>query len=152
MRSSIPTPTQSQIDIGPLTFHFYALCIIAGIALAIWLGDRRLRSYGNSAGIDLSGVVSEVAVIAVPAGIIGGRLYHVVTTPELYFGSSGDLLSILKIWQGGLGIWGAIALGVLGAHSLHLKSYWMPLPQEYCWHKQSDDSEIGLTPNYLADR
>lgn len=115
MRSSIPTPTQSQIDIGPLTFHFYALCIIAGIAIAIWLGDRRLRNYGNSAGIDLSGVVSEVAVIAVPAGIIGGRLYHVATTPELYFGSGGSLLSILKIWQGGLGIWGAIALGVLGA-------------------------------------
>ena len=115
MRSSIPTPTQSQIDIGPLSFHFYALCIIAGIVIAIWLGDRRLRSYGKSEGIDLTGVVSEVAVIAVPAGIIGGRLYHVATTPELYFGSGGSLLSILKIWQGGLGIWGAIALGVLGA-------------------------------------
>ena len=115
MRSSIPTPTLSQIDIGPFSFHIYALCIIAGIAIAIWLGDRRLRSYGNSTGMDLTGVVSEVAVIAVPAGIIGGRLYHVVTTPELYFGSGGDLLSILKIWQGGLGIWGAISLGVLGA-------------------------------------
>jgi prolipoprotein diacylglyceryl transferase len=115
MRSSIPTPTLSQIAIGPFTFHFYALCIIAGIAVAIWLGDRRLRSFGNSAGLDLTGVVSEVAVIAIPAGIIGGRLYHVVTSPELYFGSSGSLLAILKIWNGGLGIWGAIALGVLGA-------------------------------------
>jgi prolipoprotein diacylglyceryl transferase len=115
MRSSIPTPTQSQIDIGPLTFHFYALCIIAGIVIAIWLGDRRLRSFGASAGQDLTGVVSEVAVVAVPAGIIGGRLYHVVTSPDQYFGSSGSLLSILKIWNGGLGIWGAIALGVLGA-------------------------------------
>jgi len=115
MRNSIPTPTQSQIDIGPLTLHFYALCIIAGIAIAIWLGDRRLRSFGNSAGLDLTGVVSEVAVIAVPAGVIGGRLYHVLTSPEQYFGSGGSLLSILKIWNGGLGIWGAIALGVLGA-------------------------------------
>ena len=115
MRSSIPTPTQSQIDIGPLTFHFYALCIIAGIVIAIWLGDRRLRSFGASAGQDLTGVVSEVAVIAVPAGIIGGRLYHVVTSPDQYFGNGGSLLSILKIWNGGLGIWGAIALGVLGA-------------------------------------
>ena len=115
MRSSIPTPALSQIAIGPFTFHFYALCIIAGIAVAIWLGDRRLRSFGNSAGLDLTGVVSEVAVIAIPAGIIGGRLYHVVTSPELYFGSSGSLLAILKIWNGGLGIWGAIALGVLGA-------------------------------------
>jgi len=115
MRSSIPTPALSQIAIGPFTFHFYALCIIAGIAVAIWLGDRRLRSFGNSAGLDLTGVVSEVVVIAIPAGIIGGRLYHVVTSPELYFGSSGSLLAILKIWNGGLGIWGAIALGVLGA-------------------------------------
>ena len=115
MRTSIPTPTLSQIAIGPFTFYFYALCIISGIAIAIWVGDRRLRSYGNSAGLDLAGVVSEVAVIAIPAGIIGGRLYHVVTSPELYFGSGGSLLAILKIWNGGLGIWGAIALGVLGA-------------------------------------
>ena len=115
MRSSIPTPTLSQIAIGPLTFHLYALCIITGIAIAIWLGDKRLRNYGDSAGLDLTGVVSEVAVIAVPAGIIGGRLYHVVTSPDDYFGSHGSLLAILKIWRGGLGIWGAIALGVLGA-------------------------------------
>jgi prolipoprotein diacylglyceryl transferase len=115
MRSAIPTPTQSQIDIGPFTFHFYALCIIAGIAIAIWLGDRRLRNYGKSADLDLIGVVSEVAVIAVPAGVIGGRLYHVITSPEPYFGSGGSPLAILKIWNGGLGIWGAIALGVLGA-------------------------------------
>ncbi len=115
MIKSIPTPTLSQVAIGPLTLHFYALCIIAGIALAIWLGDKRLISAGAKQGLQLKGVVSEVAVIAVPAGIIGGRLYHVMTTPEQYFGSSGDLLAILKIWNGGLGIWGAIALGALGA-------------------------------------
>jgi prolipoprotein diacylglyceryl transferase len=116
MRSSIPTPTLSQIAIGPLTVHFYALCIIAGIALAIWLGDKRLRLYGENSGQDLTGVVSEVAVIAVPAGIIGGRIYHVITSPDAYFGSEGNLLAILKIWKGGLGIWGAIALGVAGAY------------------------------------
>lgn len=115
MQNSIPTPTQSQIDIGPFTFHFYALCIIAGIAIAIWLGDRRFRRFGDAAGLDLRSVVSEVAVIAVPAGIIGGRLYHVATSPSAYFGSSGELLDILKIWKGGLGIWGAISLGALGA-------------------------------------
>ena len=115
MFKSIPTPTLSQVAIGPLTLHFYALCIIAGIALAIWLGDKRLISAGAKQDMQLKGVVSEVAVIAVPAGIIGGRLYHVVTTPEQYFGANGDLLAILKIWNGGLGIWGAIALGALGA-------------------------------------
>ena len=115
MIKSIPTPTLSQVDIGPLTIHFYALCIIAGIALAIWLGDKRLVAAGAKQGLQLNGVVSEVAVIAVPAGIIGGRLYHVVTSPDQYFGSDGDLLAILKIWKGGLGIWGAISLGALGA-------------------------------------
>jgi prolipoprotein diacylglyceryl transferase len=111
MIRSIPTPSISQFSIGPFTVHFYALCIIAGIAIAIWLGNRRLSAHDKS----LQGVVSEVAVIAVPSGIIGGRLYHVITTPEDFFGDGGELLAIFKIWQGGLGIWGAISLGALGA-------------------------------------
>jgi len=111
MNRSIPTPSISEVSIGPFTVHFYALCIIAGIAIAIWLGNKRLASRDES----LRGVVSEVAVIAVPSGIIGGRLYHVITTPEDFFGADGELLAILKIWQGGLGIWGAISLGALGA-------------------------------------
>jgi prolipoprotein diacylglyceryl transferase len=112
MNRSIPTPSISQFSIGPFTVHFYALCIIAGIAVAIWLGNKRLAASDPS----LQGVVSEVAVIAVPSGIIGGRLYHVVTTPENFFGKDGELLAILKIWQGGLGIWGAISLGAVGAY------------------------------------
>lgn len=112
MNRSIPTPSISQLSIGPFTIHFYALCIIAGIAVAIWLGNRRLSAIDPS----LRGVVSEVAVVAVPSGIIGGRLYHVVTTPENFFGKDGELLAILKIWQGGLGIWGAISLGAVGAY------------------------------------
>ena len=111
MIRSIPTPTLSQFAIGPFTIHFYALCIIAGIAIAIWLGNKRLAECDQS----LDGVVSEVAVIAVPAGIIGGRLYHVITSPDNYFGANGDPIAALKIWQGGLGIWGAISLGALGA-------------------------------------
>jgi len=116
MHSSIPTPTLSQIAIGPLTVHFYALCIIAGIVVAIWLGDKRFTLYGESAGLELKGVVSEVSVIAIPAGIVGGRIYHVLTSPDAYFGKDGNLLAIFKIWKGGLGIWGAIALGVVGAY------------------------------------
>ena len=111
MRSSIPTPTLSQVSIGPFTVHFYALCIIAGIALAIWLGNKRFAAHDGS----LQGVVSEVAVVAVPSGIIGGRIYHVITSPDKYFGESGDPIAIIKIWQGGLGIWGAISLGAVGA-------------------------------------
>ena len=109
--AAIPTPTFSVLEIGPLTIHLYALCIIAGVALAIWLGNKRFVA----AFPDATGVVSDVAIYAVPAGVIGGRLYHVITTPERFFGSDGNLSDIVKIWEGGLGIWGAISLGALAA-------------------------------------
>jgi prolipoprotein diacylglyceryl transferase len=109
---AFPTPTQSALEIGPLTIHYYALCIITGIAVAIWLGDKRFRAQA----INGRSVVSEVAITAVPVGIIGGRLYHVITSPSAYFGANGNPVDALKIWQGGLGIWGAISLGILGAY------------------------------------
>lgn len=108
----IPSPSQSSFEVGPLTFHFYALCIIAGIAVAIWLGDKRLRAHDPA----LVTVVSDVAIFAVPAGIFGGRIYHVLSSPNDFFGSNGSLLDIFAIWKGGLGIWGAISLGALGAY------------------------------------
>ncbi len=107
MLRSIPSPTLSALKIGPFTIHMYALCIIAGIAVAIWLGDKRFKSIA----VNGKSVVSEVAITAVPFGIIGGRMYHVITSPDAYFGVNGHALDALKIWQGGLGIWGAIALG-----------------------------------------
>jgi prolipoprotein diacylglyceryl transferase len=109
---AFPTPTQSALEIGPLTIHFYALCIITGIAIAIWLGDKRFRAQTENG----KSVVSEVAITAVPVGIIGGRIYHVISSPSAYFGSDGNPLDALKIWQGGLGIWGAISLGLFGAY------------------------------------
>lgn len=111
MYRSIPTPSTSELQIGPFTVHFYALCIIAGIALAVWIGDRRFQRFGGAPG-----VVGDVAFVAVPAGIIGGRLYHVATSPDAYFGAGGVPLDAFKIWEGGLGIWGAIALGTLAAY------------------------------------
>jgi prolipoprotein diacylglyceryl transferase len=111
MYRSIPTPTTSAFHIGPLTVHAYALCIIAGIVVAVWWGDRRYRAFGGE-----SGVVADVAYFAVPFGIIGGRLYHLITSPDAYFGSQGRPLDAFKIWEGGLGIWGAIALGTLAAY------------------------------------
>jgi prolipoprotein diacylglyceryl transferase len=74
------------------------------------VGSRRAQAMGAPKSL-----VSDVAVIAVPAGVIGGRIYHVVTSPDEYFGSGGDPLSALYIWEGGLGIWGAIGLGGIGA-------------------------------------
>ena len=112
MLIAFPTPTQSALEIGPLTIHFYALCIITGIAVAIWLGDKRFRAQT----VNGRSVVSEVAITAVPVGIIGGRIYHVISSPSAYFGADGNPLDALKIWQGGLGIWGAISLGLVGAY------------------------------------
>jgi len=108
----IPSPPDSSFEVGPLTFHFYALCIIVGIAIAIWLGDKRLRAHDPH----LTSVVADVAIFAVPSGIIGGRIYHVLSSPSDFFGSSGTFLDIFAIWKGGLGIWGAISLGALGAY------------------------------------
>ena len=112
MLIAFPTPTQSALEIGPLTIHFYALCIITGIAVAIWLGDKRFRAHA----VNGRSVVSEVAITAVPVGIIGGRIYHVVSSPSAYFGANGNPLDALKIWEGGLGIWGAISIGLFGAY------------------------------------
>jgi prolipoprotein diacylglyceryl transferase len=111
MQLLIPSPSQSSLSIGPLTIHFYALCILIGIATAIWLGRKRYAALGGNADD-----VSEVAIWAVPFGIIGGRIYHVVTSPEKYFGANADPLAAIRIWEGGLGIWGAISFGVLGAY------------------------------------
>jgi prolipoprotein diacylglyceryl transferase len=110
-RTAIPTPSFSVFEVGPLSIHAYALCIIAGVAIAIWLGNRRfIKSFPQA-----SGIVSDVAIIAVPSGVIGGRIYHVISSPNQYFGKGGQPLDALKIWQGGLGIWGAISLGAVGA-------------------------------------
>jgi prolipoprotein diacylglyceryl transferase len=108
--ASIPSPTQGVWEIGPFPLRGYALCIIAGIVVACWLGERRWVARGGAPGD-----VLDISVWAVPFGIIGGRLYHVITTPEPYFGKGGDPLRAFAIWEGGLGIWGAIALGGVGA-------------------------------------
>jgi prolipoprotein diacylglyceryl transferase len=110
--TAFPTPARSVLELGPLTIHYYALCIITGIAIAIWLGGKRFN-YKTKQG---QSVVSEVAIVAVPSGIFGGRIYHVISSPNAYFGQGGEPLNAFKIWEGGLGIWGAISLGLLGAY------------------------------------
>lgn len=106
----IPSPTQSVWYLGPLPIRAYALCILLGILVAIRLGERRWIERGGRAG-----AVLDIAVWAVPFGIVGGRLYHVATSWQLYFGPGRDPMQALAIWEGGLGIWGAVALGGVGA-------------------------------------
>lgn len=108
----IPSPPieWSVIQIGPLQIHAYAIAIIAGIFFGVWMLRRRWVARGGDPT-----VVEDVVIWAVPFGIVGGRLYHVISTPGPYFGAGGNPIDALKIWEGGLGIWGAIALGALGA-------------------------------------
>jgi prolipoprotein diacylglyceryl transferase len=106
---SIPSPSQGTWEIGPLPLRAYALCIIAGIVVAIWIGERRWIARGGT-----SGEVSDLAIWAVPFGLVGARLYHVATDWQQYFGDGQNPIEALYIWRGGLGVWGGIAMGALG--------------------------------------
>ncbi|MGN6577315.1 MAG: prolipoprotein diacylglyceryl transferase [Nocardioides sp.] len=108
--AGIPSPGQGVWHLGPVPIRAYALCIIAGVVVAVWLGERRWVARGGKPG-----QVGDIALWAVPFGLVGGRLYHVATDWRLYFGEGRDPVAALYVWQGGLGIWGAIALGGLGA-------------------------------------
>jgi prolipoprotein diacylglyceryl transferase len=107
----IPSPDQGTWQIGFFELRAYALCIIAGVLVAVWLGNRRWVARGGSPG-----TVADIAVWAVPFGLVGARLYHVATDWQLYFCSTCEPIQALYIWRGGLGIWGAVSLGALGAY------------------------------------
>ncbi|MCO1597825.1 prolipoprotein diacylglyceryl transferase [Micromonospora sp. RHAY321] len=109
-QAALPSPSTAVWQLGPVPIRAYALCIILGIVLACWVTERRLRERGVAPG-----AVLDIAVWAVPAGIIGARIYHVITSPEKYFGAGGDPIKAFAIWEGGLGIWGAVAGGAVGA-------------------------------------
>ena len=106
----IPSPTISQFSIGPVTIHIYALCILMGIVLAVWITTTRWKKLGGNFD-----QVLDITLVSVPAGIIGARLYHIITTLERFFGPDGDWAEMFRIWNGGLGIWGGVLFGALAA-------------------------------------
>jgi prolipoprotein diacylglyceryl transferase len=108
--AAIPSPDQGVWYLGPFPLRAYALAIITGVVVAVWLGERRWVARGGRPG-----QVGDIAIWAVPFGLVGGRLYHVITDYQLYFGEGRDPITAFYVWQGGLGIWGAVALGALGA-------------------------------------
>ncbi|MFI6314710.1 prolipoprotein diacylglyceryl transferase [Nocardia fusca] len=118
----LPSPPQGVWEIGPFPLRAYAICIILGIIVAIWWGEKRWQARGGEAG-----TVLDVAVFAVPFGLVGGRLYHVATDWQKYFGADGNPMDALKIYQGGLGIWGAVFFGAIGAW-IACRIYKIPLP------------------------
>jgi prolipoprotein diacylglyceryl transferase len=106
-----PSPPQGVWHLGPVPLRAYALFIIIGIIAALLIGDRRWEARGGERG-----VIYDIALWAVPFGLIGGRLYHLATDWRTYFGEGGaGPIAALRIWDGGLGIWGAVALGGVGA-------------------------------------
>lgn len=108
--ASIPSPSQDIWHLGPVPIRAYALCIVAGIVVAIWLGQRRWMARGGSPL-----AVGDIAIWAVPFGIVGSRIYHVITDYQLYFGEGENPWDAFAIWSGGISIWGAIAGGAVGA-------------------------------------
>ncbi len=108
--ASIPSPSISFIELGPLRIHFYALCIIAGIIVATIMTNHRLTKQGAEPW-----VVLDVTLPAVVLGIIVARAYHVLTHPAFYFGEGTDPLAVFYIWEGGIAIYGALIGGAIGA-------------------------------------
>lgn len=109
--ASIPSPANGVWNLGPLPLRAYAIAIIIGILVAMRVGTKRWLANGGNVDD-----VSNIAIYAVPAGVIGGRLYHVISDNQIYFGPEGKgFVAALRIWDGGLGIWGAIALGFAAA-------------------------------------
>jgi prolipoprotein diacylglyceryl transferase len=104
--ASIPSPSSGAIPIGPLQLRAYGLMIALGVVAAVWLTGRRFEAKGVGSRED----AAAIAMWGVPAGVIGARLYHVVTDLDRF---RDDPLKALRLWEGGLGIWGGIAVGVL---------------------------------------
>ena len=118
-----PSPPQGVWHLGPLPIRAYALCIIVGILVALFIGDRRWAARGGERG-----VIYDIALWAVPFGLVGGRLYHLATDWKTYWGPGGaGFGGALRIWDGGLGIWGAVALGGVGAW-IGCRRHGIPLP------------------------
>ena len=105
--ASIPSPSSNSISLGPLDFRAYGIAIAFGVLAAVWITQLRWAERGHDPE-----QISNVALLAVPFGVVGGRLYHVITDNQRF---RGQWLEAFKIWEGGLGVWGAVAAGAVGA-------------------------------------
>src|SRR3712207_2129134 len=112
MRFGIPSPDPSwaAFAVGPLTVHTYALCLLAGIASATWLTSRRFTARGGRPD-----AVLDIVMWAFPLGIVGARIYHVLTHYGDYFGAAQDPWRVLAVWEGGIAVLGSLLGGSVGA-------------------------------------
>lgn len=104
--AAFPAPPAGSLQLGPLKLNAYGLMIALGVVAAVWLTGRRAEARGVATRDD----VGSIALVAVPVGVVGARLYHVITDWDRF---SGNLALIPQVWKGGLGIWGGIALGTI---------------------------------------
>ena len=105
--ASIPSPENGVLHLGPLPLHLYGLIIASGVLLAAWLAERRWVRRGHDG--DAFGAI---VIWIVVGGVVGARLYHVVSDYQLF---RGRWVDAFKIWQGGLSIWGAVLGGAVVA-------------------------------------
>lgn len=108
--AGIPSPSQGVWHLGPIPLRAYGIIIAVGMIVGVWWTARRYRDRGGNPD-----TLYDVALWAIPLGVIGARIYHVITSPDAYFGPGGDPMLAFQIWRGGLGIWGGVAFGALGA-------------------------------------
>jgi prolipoprotein diacylglyceryl transferase len=106
----LPSPASAIWHLGAIPVRAYALCMVLGVVAGLWLTDRRYRKAGYRPG-----VILDVATIAVPAGLVGARVYAVLTNFSQYFGRGRDWTDVLRVWEGGMGVAGAVAAGALAA-------------------------------------
>lgn len=110
LAAAIPSPGRGVWHLGPLPLRAYGILIVCGMVVAVWITARRYAARGGDPEL-----MTTMAMWAIPFGIVGARIYHVLTSPAAYFGPGGNPLQAFEIWKGGLGIWGGVALGALGA-------------------------------------
>lgn len=106
----LPSPSRALWHLGPIPVRAYAICVVLGVAAGLWVAERQYRRVGGRPGM-----IWDIATVAVPAGLVGARLYGVLSRFEQYFGRGHDWTDMFRVWDGGLGVPGAVAGGVLGA-------------------------------------
>ncbi|HET7573026.1 MAG TPA: prolipoprotein diacylglyceryl transferase [Gaiellaceae bacterium] len=106
--ASIPSPAEGVFELGPLTLHMYGVMLLLGIAGCVWLTGRRWVRWGGDWDL-----IYRVALWGVIAGIVGARIYHDITSWNQDQAIHDHWWGVFAVWEGGLGIWGAIPAGVL---------------------------------------
>jgi prolipoprotein diacylglyceryl transferase len=106
----LPSPASAVWHLGTIPVRAYALCMVLGVVVGLWLTDRRYRRAGGQRG-----VVLDMATIAVPVGLVCARAYAVLTDFHRYFGPGRDWTDVLRVWDGGMGVAGAVAAGAIAA-------------------------------------